>query len=134
MRHARASSCPRTAHACNNIPIVQMHSTLSPTMASAWHTAAERVMHYEFKVHARCGWVVAAGVCVCVVCVTVQALRVGLLPYRHACRPGVVLSYATSALCAMLTALCYAEFASDLPVAGGAFNYVSMTFGEFAAW
>ncbi|KXZ55291.1 hypothetical protein GPECTOR_3g427 [Gonium pectorale] len=48
--------------------------------------------------------------------------------------PAVVLSYALSALTAMLTAFCYAEYAAELPVAGGAFNYVSMTFGEFAAW
>ena len=49
-------------------------------------------------------------------------------------RPGVVFSYALSAITAMLTALCYAEYAAELPVAGGAFNYVSMTFGEYAAW
>lgn len=48
--------------------------------------------------------------------------------------PAVVVSYALSALTAMLTAFCYAEYAAELPVAGGAFNYVSMTFGEFAAW
>ncbi len=46
----------------------------------------------------------------------------------------MVVSYALSALTAMLTAFCYAEYAAELPVAGGAFNYVSMTFGEFAAW
>ncbi|GLC37891.1 hypothetical protein PLESTM_000660300 [Pleodorina starrii] len=34
----------------------------------------------------------------------------------------------------MLTAFCYAEYAAELPVAGGAFNYISMTYGEFAAW
>ncbi|KAG2448496.1 hypothetical protein HYH02_006387 [Chlamydomonas schloesseri] len=48
--------------------------------------------------------------------------------------PGVVVSYGLSAVTAMLTAFCYAEYAAELPVAGGAFNYVSMTFGEFAAW
>eukprot|EP00198_Chlamydomonas_reinhardtii_P000349 XP_001689684.1 cationic amino acid transporter 2 [Chlamydomonas reinhardtii] len=48
--------------------------------------------------------------------------------------PGVVVSYALSAVTAMLTAFCYAEYAAELPVAGGAFNYVSMTFGEYAAW
>lgn len=26
------------------------------------------------------------------------------------------------------------EFAAEFPVAGGAFNYISLTFGEFAAW
>jgi basic amino acid/polyamine antiporter, APA family len=32
--------------------------------------------------------------------------------------PGVVLSYAISAVAAMLTSFCYAEYAADLPVAG----------------
>lgn len=27
-----------------------------------------------------------------------------------------------------------AEFAVELPVAGGAFNFISITFGELAAW
>lgn len=45
-----------------------------------------------------------------------------------------MLSYGISAVAAMLAAFCYAEYAANLPVAGGAFNYISMTFGEFAAW
>jgi amino acid transporter len=40
-----------------------------------------------------------------------------------------VLSYGVSAVAAMLVAFCYAEFAADLPVAGGAFNYIGLTFG-----
>ncbi|KAL6751059.1 amino acid permease-domain-containing protein [Haematococcus lacustris] len=48
--------------------------------------------------------------------------------------PAVVLSYLMSAVAALLTSFCYAEFAADLPVVGGAFNYVGLTFGEFAAW
>ncbi|KAJ9530885.1 hypothetical protein QJQ45_028830, partial [Haematococcus lacustris] len=38
--------------------------------------------------------------------------------------PAVVLSYLMSAVAALLTSFCYAEFAADLPVVGGAFNYV----------
>ena len=34
----------------------------------------------------------------------------------------------------MFAALSYAEFAVELPVTGGAFNYMSVTFGEAAAW
>ncbi|GMH40358.1 hypothetical protein BSKO_08262 [Bryopsis sp. KO-2023] len=33
-----------------------------------------------------------------------------------------------------ITALCYIEFAVDMPVAGSAFNYISLVFGEFPAW
>ncbi|KAL5203690.1 hypothetical protein ABZP36_008561 [Zizania latifolia] len=48
--------------------------------------------------------------------------------------PGVVVSYAIAGLCALLSAFCYTEFAVDLPVAGGAFSYLRVTFGEFAAF
>ena len=48
--------------------------------------------------------------------------------------PAVVFSYLASSLAAMLAALSYSEFAAELPVAGGAFNYISMVFGEFFAW
>ncbi|PSR98019.1 Cationic amino acid transporter 6 like [Actinidia chinensis var. chinensis] len=48
--------------------------------------------------------------------------------------PAVALSYAIAGLCALLSAFCYTEFAVDLPVAGGAFSYIRITFGEFAAF
>jgi amino acid transporter len=44
--------------------------------------------------------------------------------------PGVVVSYAIAGLCALLSAFCYTEFAVDMPVAGGAFSYLRVTFGE----
>ena len=43
--------------------------------------------------------------------------------------PSIVISYAIAGLCALLSAFCYTEFAVDLPVAGGAFSYVRVTFG-----
>ncbi|RWW40044.1 hypothetical protein BHE74_00054571 [Ensete ventricosum] len=48
--------------------------------------------------------------------------------------PAIVLSYAIAGICALLSALCYTEFAVDMPVAGGAFSYLRVTFGEFAAF
>lgn len=52
----------------------------------------------------------------------------------HAARvyagPGVVVSYAIAGLCALLSAFCYTEFAVDMPVAGGAFSYLRVTFGK----
>jgi len=48
--------------------------------------------------------------------------------------PAVVISYAIAGLCALLSSFCYTEFAVDLPVAGGAFSYLRVTFGEFAAF
>lgn len=57
------------------------------------------------------------------------------LPRPHCrCRPAVVISYLVAAAAALLSALCYAEMAVSLPIAGGAFNYVAVTFGELAAW
>ena len=46
--------------------------------------------------------------------------------------PGVGVSYAIAGLCALLSAFCYTEFAVDMPVAGGAFSYLRVTFGELA--
>ncbi|XXG88483.1 hypothetical protein AAC387_Pa12g0686 [Persea americana] len=48
--------------------------------------------------------------------------------------PAVVLSYAMAGLCALLSAFCYTEFSVEMPVAGGAFSYLRVTFGEFAAF
>lgn len=50
------------------------------------------------------------------------------------CRPAVVISYSVAAFAALLSALCYTEFVVELPTAGGAFNYISLVFGEFTAW
>lgn len=48
--------------------------------------------------------------------------------------PGVALSFVISAIACGLAALCYAEFASTVPVAGSAYTYSYATFGEFIAW
>jgi amino acid transporter len=44
--------------------------------------------------------------------------------------PSVIISYAIAGLCALLSAFCYTEFAVDMPVAGGAFSYLRVTFGK----
>ncbi|KAL5733712.1 hypothetical protein ACOSQ2_033404 [Xanthoceras sorbifolium] len=48
--------------------------------------------------------------------------------------PAIVISYAIAGLCALLSAFCYTEFAVAMPVAGGAFSYLRVTFGELAAF
>jgi basic amino acid/polyamine antiporter, APA family len=48
--------------------------------------------------------------------------------------PGVVFSFILAAIIALLSALCYAEFASLIPIAGSAYTYVFVTIGEFFAW
>ena len=48
--------------------------------------------------------------------------------------PGVVFLFAITAVTCGFTALCYAEFASRVPVAGSAYTYSYVTFGELVAW
>ncbi|GAX82912.1 hypothetical protein CEUSTIGMA_g10338.t1 [Chlamydomonas eustigma] len=50
------------------------------------------------------------------------------------CRPAVSMSYLIAGFASTLSALCYAEYACDFPMAGGAFNFITVTFGEFAGW
>ncbi|WP_308820114.1 amino acid permease [Pseudonocardia alni] len=48
--------------------------------------------------------------------------------------PAVSLSFVLAAVACGLAALCYAEFASTVPVAGSAYTFSYATFGEFVAW
>jgi basic amino acid/polyamine antiporter, APA family len=48
--------------------------------------------------------------------------------------PGVVLSFVISGSACAFAALCYAELASSIPVAGSAYNYAYATMGEMIAW
>ncbi|QEH42617.1 amino acid permease [Chitinophaga sp. XS-30] len=48
--------------------------------------------------------------------------------------PGVIFLFLLTAVTCGFTALCYAEFASRVPVAGSAYTYSYVTFGELAAW
>ena len=48
--------------------------------------------------------------------------------------PAIWISFVIAAATCALAALCYAEFASTLPVAGSAYTFSYATFGEFLAW
>src|SRR4051812_21384710 len=48
--------------------------------------------------------------------------------------PGVVFSFLIAGLCCGLAALCYAEFASTVPVSGSAYTFSYATLGELIAW
>ena len=48
--------------------------------------------------------------------------------------PAISLSFIIAAVTCGLAALCYAEFASTLPVAGSAYTFSYATFGELIAW
>ena len=48
--------------------------------------------------------------------------------------PAIVLSFILSAIGCALAGLCYAEFASMIPISGSAYTYAYATLGEFLAW
>ena len=48
--------------------------------------------------------------------------------------PGVVILYIICAVACGFTAMCYAEFASRVPVSGSAYTYAYVSFGEIFAW
>ncbi len=53
---------------------------------------------------------------------------------RPGAGPGLILSFILSGAACLLAALCYAEFASMIPVAGSAYTYTYATLGELFAW
>lgn len=68
---------------------------------------------------------------------TVIGTGIFILPGTIAAKqagPGVSLSFLLSAIVCAFTAMCYAEFASALPVAGSAYSYGNVVFGEFFGW
>ncbi|MEY8441049.1 amino acid permease [Lactobacillaceae bacterium 24-114] len=68
---------------------------------------------------------------------TVIGTGIFILPGTIAAKqagPGVSLSFLLSAIVCALAAMCYAEFASALPVAGSAYSYGNVVYGEFVGW
>jgi APA family basic amino acid/polyamine antiporter len=53
---------------------------------------------------------------------------------RPGAGPALMVSFALTAVVCGFTALCYAEFASMVPVAGSAYTYAYATLGELVAW
>jgi APA family basic amino acid/polyamine antiporter len=48
--------------------------------------------------------------------------------------PAIMMSYLAAGLACAFAALCYAEFASMIPIAGSAYTYAYATLGEVVAW
>lgn len=57
----------------------------------------------------------------------------GMAAANHA-GPAITISFIVAALGCLFAGLCYAEFASMIPVAGSAYTYSYATMGEFIAW
>ncbi|KAG0597293.1 hypothetical protein M758_UG326100 [Ceratodon purpureus] len=82
-----------------------------------------RSLHWWDVIALGVGGMVGAGVFV----------TTGTAAHKYA-GPSVVIAYLIAGVSALLSALCYTEFAVEMPVAGGAFSYLRITFGEFAAF
>src|SRR5437667_11366767 len=52
----------------------------------------------------------------------------------HYAGPGLMLSFVLSGTGCAFAALCYAEFAAMIPLAGSAYTYAYATLGELFAW
>ena len=48
--------------------------------------------------------------------------------------PAVSLLFVFTAIACGLSAMCYAEFASSIPISGSAYTYAYVSFGELIAW
>jgi APA family basic amino acid/polyamine antiporter len=53
---------------------------------------------------------------------------------RNVAGPALMMSYVVAGVTCIFAALCYAEFASMVPVAGSAYTYAYATMGELFAW
>src|SRR6266850_2790422 len=53
---------------------------------------------------------------------------------RQTAGPALMVSYVVAGLACVFAGLCYAEFASMVPVAGSAYTYAYATLGELMAW
>lgn len=71
-------------------------------------------------------------------CIGLGTMLGGIFPTigagAHAAGPAVILAYVLSGIVSLCVALCYAEFASMVPVAGSAYTYAYATMGELVAW
>jgi basic amino acid/polyamine antiporter, APA family len=52
----------------------------------------------------------------------------------EAAGPAVIISFVIASIGCAFAGLCYAEFASMIPIAGSAYTYAYVTMGEFVAW
>jgi APA family basic amino acid/polyamine antiporter len=53
---------------------------------------------------------------------------------RPGAGPGILVSFAITAVACAFCGLCYAEFASMVPISGSAYTYAYATLGELVAW
>jgi APA family basic amino acid/polyamine antiporter len=119
-RDAIANTCPRLKDRLLNRS-TDSHELL--VLPKASENRMPRVLTWWDLTWLAFGAVVGSGIFV----VTGQEARF------HA-GPAIVLSYAASGFSALLSAFIYAEFAVEVPVAGGSFSFLRIELGDFLAF
>lgn len=92
------------------------------TVISQKHTKLKKSMNTFDLVFLGIGAIIGTGI---FVLTGTGALKAG---------PGLMLSFVIAALACLFTALCYAEFASMVPISGSAYTYTYTTLGEIFAF
>lgn len=100
----------------------------SPPDAEGHHTGLKRVLGAKDLIALGIGAIIGAGIFA-----TTGTAAAGGGGHLGA-GPAITISYILVAITCGFCALCYAEFASVIPIAGSAYTYAYVTLGELAAW
>jgi APA family basic amino acid/polyamine antiporter len=99
-----------------------------PPDAEGHHTGLKRVLGAKDLIALGIGAIIGAGIFA-----TTGTAAAGGGGHLGA-GPAITISYILVAIACGFCALCYAEFASVIPIAGSAYTYAYVTLGELAAW
>jgi APA family basic amino acid/polyamine antiporter len=97
--------------------------SLSSLLEQASHSDLKRTLTARSLIALGIGAIIGAGLFVRTAAASAEAAG-----------PSVILSFVVAATGCLFAGLCYAEFASMIPIAGSAYTYSYTTMGEFAAW
>jgi APA family basic amino acid/polyamine antiporter len=106
-----------------NLRQLKATKSISDFEAEAGHTGLNRVLSRWSLTAIGVGSIIGAGIFV----------MTGLAA-REFAGPALTIAFLIACVGCACAALCYAEFASMLPVAGSAYSYSYATMGEFFAW
>ncbi len=96
---------------------------LSTLLDQAAHSDLKRTLTATSLIALGIGAVIGAGIFVRTAAASAEAAG-----------PAVTSSFIIAAIGCAFAGLCYAEFASMIPIAGSAYTYAYTTMGEFVAW
>src|SRR5579864_3407318 len=97
--------------------------SLADLLSQASHSNLKRTLTAKSLVALGVGAIIGAGLFVRTAAASAEAAG-----------PAVTLSFIVAAIGCAFAGLCYAEFASMIPIAGSAYTYAYATMGELIAW